>query len=62
MNRTPSKIAAFLLFVVSAAHFARYFMGWKLIIHTFTVPVLWSLPIAIVLFLISIWLFSSVRR
>lgn len=57
----PLAVAGVIFSLVSAAHLIRYSVGLDLIVGTFSVPVLWSLPAAAVSILLAVWMFWSMR-
>jgi len=57
----PLAVAGVVFSLVSTAHLIRYFVGAKLILGTFSVPLIWSLPAAAVAALLALWMFRSLR-
>lgn len=52
------RISAGIFFLVGILHLLRYVFETPLLIGTFTVPVFWSLPAAIVMLLLAIWILT----
>ncbi len=56
-GKFPLRIAASLFGLAGLLHLVRYFCNTSIIIDSFTIPVNWSLPAAIVTLALSAWLF-----
>ena len=52
------RISASIFFLVGILHLVRYALETPLLIGTFTVPVFWSLPAAVVVLLLAIWILT----
>jgi len=57
----PLAVAGAIFFLVAIAHLARYLSKTELLIGSFPVPVIWSLPAAVVSGLLAVWMFRSMR-
>jgi len=57
----PLAVASVIFFLVAIAHITRYLSKTELIIGSFPVPVIWSLPAAVVSGLLAVWMFRSMR-
>ncbi len=55
-SRWALRISAAIFFLAGVAHLVRYGFETPLLIGTFAVPVFWSLPTALVLLLLAIWI------
>ncbi len=53
----PSRIAAGLFGLTGLLHVVRYLTNTRIIIDTFTVPISWSIPAAIIMLILSAWIF-----
>jgi hypothetical protein len=56
----PALIVSGVLFAIAALlHLVRYLLGCELIVGSYPLPVLWSLPIALVTAALAAWMFRS---
>jgi len=56
----PALIVSGALFSIGAlVHLTRYFLGWELIVGSHSLPVTWSLPIALIAAALAVWMFRS---
>ena len=51
------RIAGSIFGLAGLLHLVRYFFNARIIIGTFTIPINWSLPAAVVALALSVWLF-----
>ena len=54
----PLRVAAVIFFLVAVLHLARYAFETTLLIGSFTVPVFWSLPVAIGALILAAWMYT----
>lgn len=62
VQRPALYTAAAILAAVALAHWLRFFLQTEIIVGGFAIPVLWSLPAAIIATLLSAWIFIVGRR
>ena len=54
-------VAGGIFSLVALFHIMRYFLGWRLIIENFEIPMPWSLAAALVSTGLSVWMFRVAR-
>lgn len=54
--------AGLLFLLMTIGHIIRFVKGWHVVIASFVVPVQWSLYAAIVLALITIWMWVAAKK
>lgn len=56
----PALIVSGTLFAIAAlGHLVRYFLGWELVVGAYSIPVPWSLPGALIVAALAVWVFRS---
>lgn len=58
-HRMPLLVAGVIFSLLAIMHLLRLFLGWSLVIGTFSVPIWWSGIGLVIAFLLALWMFKS---